>query len=303
MFASPKILGFFFVFLATLCWSVANILIKFVMNAGVAPDEYVGFRTVIAFVFALAVLSAAAPRQLKIARSDLLYLGGYGVVVWALAPIIGTWSIKLNPVAIAIVLLYTSPLFTLAWSIAVGRERVRGYEIAAALMTVLGVALIGGALDSANIALTWQGLAVGLLAGLGLSFVTVFGKRGIARYSPWTILTYGLGFASIVWLASGTALDFAQGDHAPDIWAAVIGAALLTAILPVWFYLLGLRLIGAAEANITAILEPLLTAGLAFALLGEHLAPAQLAGAGVLLSGIAYLQIRASTTRATARND
>ena len=302
MSASPKLLGFFFVTLAALCWSVANILIKFVMNAGVAPDEYVGFRTVIAFVFALAVLAVAAPRQLRIAKSDLLYLAGYGTVVWALAPIIGTWSIKLNPVAVAVVLLYTSPLFTLAWSIAIGRERVEAYEIVAALMAITGVVLISGAYDPAGLALTWPGLVVGLLAGLGLSFVTVFGKRGIARLGPWTILTYGLGFASIVWVVSGTALDFALAPHAPAVWAAVVGAALLTAILPVWFYLLGLRRIGAAEANITAILEPLLTTGFAFVLLAEHLETTQLAGAAILLAGIAYLQIRASMTRAVAQS-
>ncbi|MFO0996025.1 MAG: DMT family transporter [Alphaproteobacteria bacterium] len=297
---SPKLLGFFFVCLATLCWSVANILIKFVMNAGVPPDEYVGFRTVIAFAFALTVVSIAAPAQLRITRRDVFYLAGYGVVVWALSPIIGTWSIKLNPVAIAVVLLYTSPLFTLAWSIAIGGERVEMYEIVAALMAIAGVVLISGAYDSADFALSWPGLVVGLLAGLGLSFVTVFGKRGIARLGPWTILCYGLGSASIVWIASGTPFDFIRAPHAPDVWAAVVGAAFLTAILPVWFYLLGLRRISATEANITAILEPLLTTGLAFALLAERLDAPQLAGAAILLSGIAYLQIRAGVSRAAA---
>lgn len=289
--------------MAALCWSAGNILIKFVMNAGVPPDQYVGFRTILAFLSVLTVMAAVSPRQLKIARRDLPYLASYGVVVWALAPIIGTWSIKLNPVSVAVILLYTSPLFTLAWSITVGRERVRVYEIVAALVAIAGLALLSGAHDSADATLTWLGLTAGLLSGLGLSFVTIFGKRGIVHHGPWTILTYGLGFASIIWIASGTAVDFAVGQHAPSVWLAVVGAAILTAILPVWFYLLGLRLISAPEANVTAILEPLLTTGFAFVLLSEHLDTPQLAGACILLTAIAYLQVRGGTMDAAKQGE
>ena len=169
-------------------------------------------------------------------------------------------------------------------------------------MAIAGLVLLSGAHDSADATLTWLGLTAGLLSGLGLSFVTIFGKRGIVHHGPWTILTYGLGFASLIWIASGTAIDFALGQYVPSVWAAVVGAAILTAILPVWFYLLGLRLISAAEANVTAILEPLLTTGFAFVLLSEHLDTPQLAGACILLIAIAYLQVRGSMMGAVKRS-
>jgi len=285
-----KSLGFMFASLAALCWALANILMKVLLDANVPPFELVGMRNVFAFAFVIALVGLARPRHLVVRKGDLLYLGLYGTLSWAIAPAVGAWSVKLNPVAVAVLLLYTSPLFTLAWLACSGRERVRRYEIVAAFIVLGGVTLVARVYDPLAALVDWPAIAVGLAAAMGFALFTVMGKHGVARLHPWTILVYGLAFGSGFWLSAGTPVSFITANYAPWVWVATSVLAILTGVVTIGFYLLALRAIGAAEANVTASLEPVLTMALAFSLLGERLEPGQLVGAGILIGGVTYLQ-------------
>jgi probable blue pigment (indigoidine) exporter len=61
-------------------------------------------------------------------------------------------------------------------------------------------------------------------------------------------------------------------------------------LLPYARYFAALARISAAHVSITSTLEPVVSGLVAFAVLGETLAPPQLAGGGLVLSGIAILQ-------------
>lgn len=58
------------------------------------------------------------------------------------------------------------------------------------------------------------------------------------------------------------------------------------------FFFLGLQRTGPTNAAILSTFEPVVTAGLAAALLGEQLTPVQLAGAGLVLAAAVVLQLR-----------
>ena len=63
-----------------------------------------------------------------------------------------------------------------------------------------------------------------------------------------------------------------------------------TCALPIFFA--GLRRVGASEAAILSTFEPVVTVALAYAVLGERLAPAQLLGGGLVLAAVVLLQLR-----------
>ena len=76
--------------------------------------------------------------------------------------------------------------------------------------------------------------------------------------------------------------------------------ALVSTVVAVSAFFAGLRRVGPSEAAILSTFEPPVTVALAFAVLGERLAPAQLAGGALVLAAVVVLQLPGAPARATA---
>jgi drug/metabolite transporter (DMT)-like permease len=59
---------------------------------------------------------------------------------------------------------------------------------------------------------------------------------------------------------------------------------------PITTLFAGVRLLGASKASIAAMAEPVLSAAIAFAFLGERLAPPQIAGAVGVVAAVVVLE-------------
>jgi len=118
----------------------------------------------------------------------------------------------------------------------------------------------------------------------------------VARVDPLTVTALVATGAAACFagaaLATG-ALDLGLG---PRAWAAAGALAVLSTVLPIAAFLAGMRRVGPATAAILSTGELVVTVGLAVALLGEALAPAQLAGGGLVLAGVVLLQWRVAGT-------
>ena len=75
-------------------------------------------------------------------------------------------------------------------------------------------------------------------------------------------------------------------------WLWVVAIALISTVLPVSTFLLGLERVGAPTASIVSTVEPLLTVSLAVLLLGETLGPAQVLGGALVIGAVIALQSR-----------
>ena len=74
-------------------------------------------------------------------------------------------------------------------------------------------------------------------------------------------------------------------------FAWLAGLALVSTVGAVALFFAGLRRVGPTAASILSTLEPVVTVALAFAVFGESLGPAQLAGGALVL--LAVLAVRA----------
>jgi drug/metabolite transporter (DMT)-like permease len=75
-------------------------------------------------------------------------------------------------------------------------------------------------------------------------------------------------------------------------WLWVAAIALVSTVLPVSTFLLGLERVGAPTASIVSTVEPVLTVSLAVLLLGETLGPAQVLGGALVIGAVIALQSR-----------
>ena len=80
----------------------------------------------------------------------------------------------------------------------------------------------------------------------------------------------------------------------PGVAAAVLGVGLVGTLAPFALAVGAVRVISAATAGIAATAEPVFAAGFAWLLLGQHLAPAQLAGGALVVAGVVLAQLAAA---------
>ncbi len=170
-------------------------------------------------------------------------------------------------------------------------ERLRRMQRAGVVVSALGVLLVVSRGRLA--ALRLSGLNAGdflvLFALAGWSAYTIFGKRVLASYSPAfaTTAAYVLGTLVLFPVAALVAPLFpAPRLASPIAWAVIVYHALLGAVAHVWWYR-AVEVVGASRSAIFMNLQPI--AGIVFAalLLGEHIGAWQVAGAALVLAGVA----------------
>jgi drug/metabolite transporter (DMT)-like permease len=256
------------------------------------------------FVAAVAILR---PRSLGIEPREIPWLLAFGVFGLAFVQFLYFVGITRLDVGIALVLQYLAPVWVALYARFFVHERVRRrlwYGLALAL-TGLGVATElwrGGALDG-----------IGVLACLAASFAyacyILLAERGLRRgRDVLSLLAWGFVFATLFWtvvqpwwsLPTGlldddvSLLGRLSGTSVP-LWLLLLAVIVLGTFIPFILMIGALHHIPATRVTVTAMIEPVIAAVVAFAWLEEALGPAQIAGGVLVLGGVALAQ----TARAT----
>jgi drug/metabolite transporter (DMT)-like permease len=120
---------------------------------------------------------------------------------------------------------------------------------------------------------------------------------------PISLMAWGFFFATVFWTVAQPWWSFPasrvaqtvslQGRlaawHVP-VWGLVLWVVVLGSIVAFVLMVAALQHISATRVGIAAMLEPVVATIIAWAWLGETLAPVQLAGAGVVLAAIVLAQ-------------
>ncbi len=176
------------------------------------------------------------------------------------------------------------------------------------LVVLLSAAFLGERLTAGKVALlaaSFAGLALTLGGGQGTATGIVLGLGAAAFYSVYIVVgarelggTDALAVTTVVCLSAAvvTGVHALAGEPrfpgAAWGWAAIAAIALVSTVVAIIAFFAGLKRVGPATASIVSTLEPVVTVGLAWALLGESLTPLQLAGGAVVLGSAAWLARR-----------
>lgn len=282
--------GYLFVCLAAVLWAAAGSGAKFLFNGGMTPYELIQLRVTLAFCGMLLWLAWRRRQLLKIDAKDLLYFGLLGILGIGAAQFFYLFAISKIKVAAAILLHYTGPVFVALYATVFRHQKLTLKSGLALWGTVGGCFLVVGAYNLDLFALNRSGIVGGLLAAVAFATYTLLSEYGMAKYSPWTVLLYGLMFATLAWNCLHPPLEALLQFYAPAEWFWILFIAVCGTILPFGLYFEGIQRIRATHASITATLEPI-TAGVLSALfLGEMLSPLQVLGGTMVIASIVLLQ-------------
>jgi drug/metabolite transporter (DMT)-like permease len=245
-------------------------------------------RAIFSFLVLLAMLAAFGRRHMRVKRGDLPLLALFGAL--GIAAVNGTYyeSISRLPLGVALAIQYTAPLLLLVVARATGRGVGTRLWVAAAVALV-GCFFVVGAYDAQLRDVNAVGTVVAVIAMLTFAAYLLMAERILRTYTPWTLLLYGLGFATVAWgvYRVPTALPW---DLAGAHWPLVVGVVFVATLFPYVLTLGAVSLLPAARVGLTATFEPVVGALAGFALLGEILQLPQIAGGVLVLMAIALVQ-------------
>jgi len=254
------------------------------------PMTVVTWRALIGAAALAVVLAIVRPQLLRIRPRDLPFFALYGFIgvtmnFWAYFS-----AFKFTTLAVAITLLYTYPAFVALLSAAFLGERLTRTKIGALVVTLLGSALVAQVHQADWLRLNLRGILFGLLAGITAASYSIFGKRALTSYQPWTVVLYAFASGGLfLAVLSGPQLLAAAGYPAVA-WLWILGLAILPSLGGYTFYTLGLRDLPASQASIIATWEVVTASFLGWLIFSEHLAPIQYLGAALVCVGIAWIQ-------------
>ena len=157
------------------------------------------------------------------------------------------------------------------------------------LMTFVGCIFVTGLLEG-GLAFTWQGIGIGLAAGVGYALYSIFGTYAIkAGYGSLTISLYTFIMATIVMTCLTEPVEVVMQITEMGQWPLAISFALLTTVLPYLTYTKGLSGLPASKASVTATIEPVVAALLGIFVFHESVSMLKLTGIVLVLSSVVVM--------------
>jgi drug/metabolite transporter (DMT)-like permease len=155
------------------------------------------------------------------------------------------------------------------------------------------------------LAASFAGIVLTVGGGHGTPLGMALALGGAAVYSVYIIVgarelggTDSLGSTTVICLSAAATFLVASVFQEPLFpsawwgWLAVGLIAVVSTVVAILAFFAGLKRVGPATASIVSTLEPVVTVALAWALLGESLAPMQVVGGALVLASAAWLARR-----------
>jgi drug/metabolite transporter, DME family len=270
-------------------------------RAGVETIAFVTWRSLLGAVVVGCLLAArtihgrplVGIRAMSVrARASLLVAIGSGVVL-NLAIFVAFARIT---VALALLGFYTYPALVTLAVVVIERRRPGRVQLAALAMATVGMAIVvlGGVDPATGLTFDLFGLVLALVAAVAQTVFVLVSRHGFASVpidqASFVVLGGGfLGFLAVALLTGGGPAVVGSLSN-PIAWPYLIAGGVFGAGIPTTLFLLGIRWIGGVRSGILALIEPVVGALLAAAMLDESVRPIQLLGGALVLAAAFLLQ-------------
>ncbi len=270
-------------------WLTVVASVLFGVNGSVAADllkslpagNVAQIRSVLA---ALLVGVLAYRRHATRHGGRLLQLAGLGLV---LATVTVSFFIAIDRLGVGpgVTIQFTGPILVLAWLRLVRHQVVPGSAWAAAIVALIGVAMVSRVWDAD--ALDSAGLVAAAVASVGFA-AYLLGSGYLGRFLPTlSVAAYGFAFSALcLLLVFPVRLPPTNARVLLEIgWLVTLGT-----IVPFLLEVAALKMTDAGTVGVVATLEPVVAAATAWMWLGQRLTASQVVGSLIVVAAIAVVQ-------------
>jgi drug/metabolite transporter (DMT)-like permease len=249
--------GALLIILAGTCWGVISIFINYLSAAGLGEMQISFLRQFFAvLVFALIIL-ARDRSKFRMPLKDLGLIILVGFINGVLFNFLYFYTIIHSRASIAVVLLYTSPVFVIILARLFFGEKITRNKAVALVLTVVGCVFVTGVLGEGYMPPP-AAILTGVLTGLAYALNNILTSAAVKKNDPLTVTMYTLLFSFLFLIPFSKPGSLAALCRAnPMILPVAFLMCLVTAVLAQYFFSVGLGLIESGKAAIYGATEPI----------------------------------------------
>jgi drug/metabolite transporter (DMT)-like permease len=283
-----------------LFWGSSFVVVKILLNEGLAPIAIATYRFLIAgglFLVAGLVRKRRSNYELLPETKDvpaLLILALTGVTFFFTAQYTGIKMAGASIAAIFACLL--SPVLITVFSFIILKEHLVKKQVLGIGVAALGtfVVITGNTVVFQSNREFFVGSLILLSTPLLWATYSLFGKKIMEKYSPFLVVTYVnvLGGLCLTLFSLADSSFHQIFTVSPYGWLAILFLSVTCSLIGyyIWFYVI--NQVGASVASAFLFAEPLITALFAFAFVGEKLSLFTVAGGFLIFTGVYFVSMR-----------
>ncbi len=258
---------------------------KLAYEGGTNPLTYLTLRAALAALLVLAII-VLTRRSLRMPpRRRLAALGLGGLAAFYSFGLLS--AIEFIPVALAVLIFYTFPLFTSAFTWLSGRGKPNAISISALIVAFAGLAI---ALDVGGEQLNFEGVALAFMAALGLTAVVILNSRMVGASDPNPVTFHMMLSAAVIGLVCTVLFsEIALPDTSKGWFHLGVGTTLFACAIVTIFF--ALSLVGTVATSLTMNIEPVASLIFGVLILGQVLTGWQIAGAALVIAAVLSVRL------------
>lgn len=287
---SEHVRGLLAVVSAAALWGISGTVAKYFFNQNLSPLILVQIRLSLSALILLGWLWLRHPALLKVERQDWPMLVVLGIGGLAIVQFTYSYTVSKLNVALAVFIQYLAPVIVAVYNYLFAQIPLskKGWGALGLALAGSGMMIVGPQLTFSNLPV--NGLLMGLTSAFASAFYTIYAKKVLVKYNPWTTLVWALFFGALPWWMINDFGEVLGQLQNTGFLFFFVYIAILATIIPFGLYFIGLAKITAAETIIISMLEPVVAALTAYFFLGEMLSFQQLLGGGAILIAVGLLK-------------
>lgn len=274
--------GVVYVVLSAVAFGAMAIFARFARESGADVMTVLFLRFAIAAVLMSALMVATGRRWP--ARRNVLILAGMGGVGYVGQSFSFFTALDYATAGLVALLLYLYPFIVTVLSAVFLGKRLTAARMLTVVVALVGTALtIGGTISGQPL-----GIVLGVTAAVIYSVYILVGSRVMAEEAPLAAATVVMIAAAVVFglLVASSSPMWPQGLVG---WTAVVLIAVVSTVIAMVTFFVGIQRLGPADAATLSTLEPVVTFILAAIFLGEPILLNQVAGGAIILGAVIWL--------------
>lgn len=286
-------IGGAFILLAGILWGTMGVFVKKLTHSGFSSAEVSAGRWFFSALIIVAAVYLHDKKNLIIERRDIFRFALIGIFGFLLTSTFLYLGISFTSIAVADVLMYTSPIWVQIASVVFFKERLNLRKIICIVLTFLGCVLASGIKVADNSKISIPGIIFGLSAGICYASYSITASFMLKKYNEITVTAYSTLFAglgsiftvNVKRVASTISVDFES-----IIYILII--AICCTVIPYFLYTVGVKRNGPTTAAILSCAEPVTATLISVFIAKEQLSFFQAIGIMCIILAIVLLKAR-----------
>ena len=243
---------------AAMMWGTVGMCTRYLYAISFTPYQASMWRALVAGAIILPLMFVRRPGDMKL--KSIKHLGYFvisGTFGLALCYTAYFLTIQASTLAVAAVMLYSSPIMVLIMARIIFREKLMTRKIISLIAALAGCILMSGILTGGADALSFKGMIIGFLSGLGYALYNIGSRLALTKYDTFVVTAYTFLFTvlgMIPFTFSG-ATGPMMAEHPFSIFVLIIMGTVCT-LIPYTLYVLALNNVEVGKASVIAFAEP-----------------------------------------------